>query len=123
MQRFCLLLVFSPFAAYASLDDARTFLNDTYAPDRPGASVIIMQDGEIIHQEGYGLANVELGVPITPDSIFRIGSVTKQFTSAAIMLLQQRGELSVSDPIGKYLPEFPTHGHHMKMESRVPGTT
>ncbi len=116
MKRFCLLLIFSPFTAFASLDDARTFLDDTYAPDRPGASVVIMQNGEMIHQEGYGLANVELGVPITPDSIFRIGSVTKQFTSAAIMLLQQRGELSVSDPIGMYLPEFPTHGHHITIE-------
>jgi D-alanyl-D-alanine carboxypeptidase len=116
MKRFCLLLILFPLTSYASLDDARIFLDDTYAADRPGAAVVIMKDGEIIHEEGYGLANVELGVPITPDSIFRIGSVTKQFTSAAIMLLQQRGELSVSDPIGKYLPEFPTHGHHITIE-------
>lgn len=123
MKRLCLLLFFLPFTAYASLDDARAFLSNTYAADRPGASVIIMKDGEIIHQEGYGLANVELSVPITPDSIFRIGSVTKQFTSAAIMLLQQRGELSVSDPIGKYLPEYPTHGHQITIENLLNHTS
>lgn len=97
----------------AELDDVRAYLDAAYSPDRPGASVVIAKDGEIIHESGYGLANVEHGIANTPDTIFRIGSVTKQFTGAAIMLLQQRGELSVDDPIGKYLPEYPTHGHEI----------
>lgn len=95
------------------LDDARDYLEATYTSDRPGASVVIFDGGEIVHERGYGLANVEHGIPITPDTIFRVGSVTKQFTGAAIMLLQQRGELSVDDPITKFLPDYPTHGHEI----------
>lgn len=112
-----LLLVFSIFLTQIvlaeGLDDVRAYLDATYSPDRPGASVVIAKDGEIIHEAGYGLANVEHGIANNPDTIFRIGSVTKQFTGAAIMLLQQRGELSVNDPIGKYLPDYPTHGHEI----------
>lgn len=97
----------------AELDDVRAYLDATYAPDRPGAAVVIVKNGEIIFEGGYGLANVEHGIANTPDTIFRIGSVTKQFTAAAIMLLQQRGELSVDDPTSKYLPDYPTHGHRI----------
>ena len=108
-------LVF-PLSALASVDDAVAFLEETYVPDRPGASVIVMKDGETIHEAGYGLANVEWGIPITPDTVFRVGSITKQFTGAAIMLLEQRGLLSVDDPITKYLPDYPTHGHLITIE-------
>jgi len=117
MKRLVLFIVaLLPFASQASLEDARAYLDSTYSPDRPGASVVIMKGGEIVHQAGYGLANVEWGIPIAPDTVFRIGSVTKQFTSAAIMLLQQRGQLSVSDPIEKFLPEYPTQGHRITIE-------
>ena len=115
-MRLILIALLLPISALASVDDAKSFLEDTYATDRPGASVIIMKDGEILHQAGYGLANVEWGIPITPDTVFRVGSVTKQFTGAAIMLLEQRGLLSVDDPIEKYLPDYPTHGHVITIE-------
>ena len=107
MKRFpaWLLLLLSTFAWADELDDVKAYLDKTYSADRPGASVVIAEGNDIVLQEGYGLANVELGVPITPDTIFRVGSVTKQFTGAAIMLLEQRGELSVDDPISRYLPE------------------
>jgi CubicO group peptidase (beta-lactamase class C family) len=110
-------------AGTAALDGVKAFLGATYYPDRPGASVVIMEKGEIIHEAGYGLANVELGVSITPETIFRIGSVTKQFTAAGIMLLQQRGELSVADPINKYLPDYPTHGHVITIEHLLTHTS
>ena len=115
-MRFFLIALLLPVAAHASLEDAKAFLEGTYDPNRPGASVIVMQDGEIVHQAGYGLANVEWGIPITPDTVFRVGSVTKQFTGAAIMLLEQRGLLSVDDPIDQYLPDYPTHGHVITIE-------
>lgn len=115
-MRLILIALLLPVSALASVDDAKSFLEDTYATDRPGASVIIMKDGEILHQAGYGLANVEWGIPITPDTVFRVGSVTKQFTGAAIMLLEQRGLLSVDDPIEKHLPDYPTHGHVITIE-------
>jgi len=122
----CTLGIFqSPVIAATkeSLNDIKAFLADTYSPDRPVASVVIMEKGEIIHQAGYGLANVELGVPITHDTVFRIGSVTKQFTAAGIMLLQQRGLLSTSDQIEKYLPDYPTHGHVITIDNLLTHTS
>jgi len=122
-----LVLVLLPAFSFAAsdevLNDVQSFLTETYAPDRPGASIVIMEKGEIVHQAGYGLANVELGVPISPDTIFRVGSVTKQFTAAGIMLLQQRGELSVDDQITKYLPDYPTHGHIITIENLLNHTS
>ena len=122
-KRFLAGLLCLPVAALASLEDAQEFLDQTYAPDRPGASVVIMHEGEVVHQQGYGMANVEHGIPITPETIFRIGSVTKQFTGAAIMLLQQRGELSVDDPITTYLPDYPTHGHEITISHLLTHTS
>ncbi|HCU90810.1 MAG TPA: hypothetical protein DGR97_12745 [Gammaproteobacteria bacterium] len=117
MKRFLILFVIflSHSAVAENLDDIKAFLSSTYVDNRPGASVIIVDNGETMHEAGYGLANVEHGIPITPQTIFRVGSITKQFTAAAIMLLQQRGELSVGDPIEKYLPDYPTHGHEISI--------
>lgn len=110
-------------ATNAALNEIRSYLAETYAADRPGAAVVIMEKGKILHQAGYGLANVELDVPISNDTVFRIGSVTKQFTAAGIMLLQQRGQLSVSDPIRNYLPDYPTHGHVITVEQLLTHTS
>jgi CubicO group peptidase (beta-lactamase class C family) len=70
-------------------------------------TVLIARDGRPIVSRGYGMANIELNVPNTPESVFRLGSVTKQFTSMAIMMLQERGKLNVSDPMCKYLADCP----------------
>ena len=75
--------------------------------EAPGAAVIVIQNGEVLHQRGYGLANVELGVPITPRTKFRLASVTKQFTAAAILQLRDAGKLSLDDRVSGYLPDFP----------------
>ncbi len=70
-------------------------------------SILVARDGKPIVSKAYGMSNIELNVPNTPRSIYRLGSVTKQFTSMAIMMLQERGKLSVSDPICKYVAECP----------------
>ena len=74
----------------------------------PGAAVGIMRDGAILLAKGYGEASVEHRVPITPRTVFRIASVTKQFTVAAILMLAREGKLSLDDTPQKYLPELPT---------------
>jgi CubicO group peptidase (beta-lactamase class C family) len=79
-------------------------------PDGPGASVLVARDGKILFEKGYGLADIEHHVPVTPETRFRIGSITKQFTAAAILKLQEQGKLSVEDTLSKYFPDYPRGG-------------
>lgn len=83
------------------------YMNALVNQGRFTGSVLVARDGKVIFSKGYGLANVELDVPNTPQTKFRLGSITKQFTAAAIMLLHERGKLSVQDPICKYLDNCP----------------
>src|SRR5262249_41892839 len=71
----------------------------------PGLSLCVVKDGHVIKAEGYGLANVELEVPAAPSTVYEIGSMTKQFTAAAIMLLVEKGKIALDKPITAYLPE------------------
>jgi len=73
----------------------------------PGVSLAVVKDGKIIKAEGYGLANVELNVPARPETVFKIGSVSKQFISAGILLLIQEGKISFDDSISKFLDGTP----------------
>ena len=70
-------------------------------------SVLVARDGQVIYSKGYGSADLEWDVPNTPSTKFRLGSVTKQFTAASILLLEERGKLSVNDPVKKYVPDAP----------------
>lgn len=78
--------------------------------DGPGASVAVQQNGKIIYSKGYGLANLEYGIPVEPSSVFHIASVSKQFTAFAILLLQADGKLTINDDIRTYIPEVPDFG-------------
>lgn len=73
----------------------------------PGVAIAICRDGKIIKAAGYGLANVELDVPVTPETIFQTGSVGKQFTSMAVMMLVEEGKIGLDQKISKYIPESP----------------
>jgi CubicO group peptidase (beta-lactamase class C family) len=70
-------------------------------------SILAAKNGEILISKGYGMANYELGVPNTPDTKFHLGSITKQFTAMAIMQLEEHGQLSVDDPLSKYIADYP----------------
>ena len=72
----------------------------------PGGAVMVIQNGEIVFQNGYGLADIENGLPITTDSIFHLGSVGKQFTALGVMILAEQGLVNYDDPIGQYIPEL-----------------
>jgi CubicO group peptidase (beta-lactamase class C family) len=76
----------------------------------PGCALGVYRDGKIIYAKGYGLANIEENVAITPQSVFDIGSTSKQFTAASILLLEKQGKLSINDDVRKYLPELPDYG-------------
>ena len=73
----------------------------------PGLSLAVVRDGEVVKAQGYGLANVELGVPARPETIYQSGSVGKQFTAALVMILVEDGKLSLDDRIGKHVAEAP----------------
>lgn len=97
--------------------------------ERFTGSILIARDGQVLVSKSYGMANVELGVPNSPNTVFRIASLTKQFTATAILMLQERGKLKVTDPIGKYLTDCPeawraiTIRHLLTMTSGIPGVT
>src|ERR1700728_4513333 len=76
----------------------------------PGCAVGISEHGTVALRAGYGMADLERGVPINADTVFESGSVAKQFTAMAILLLAQQGKLSLDDPMRKYLPELPDYG-------------
>ena len=75
--------------------------------DSPGAALGIIKDGRIIYARGYGMANLEYNIPITPQSVFRIASISKQFTAMCIAILAEQGKLSIDDDIRKYFPGMP----------------
>ena len=110
-----LLLTVSAFAAELN-SELDAIAASAYAADEPGAAIIVIKNGETLLEKGYGMADLELGIAIEPDMVFRIGSVTKQFTAAAILLLDERSELSVQDDIRKHLPDYPTEGRTITIE-------
>jgi D-alanyl-D-alanine carboxypeptidase len=98
------ILVAGPIRA-DSLDDA--LLKEMTLRQVPGLSVLVMKDGKVIREQAYGLANVEHGVKVTPQTVFQSGSVGKTFTAALIQLLEQDGKLRLDDPISRHLPATP----------------
>ena len=94
-----------------------------YPAYEPGVAVIVTRDGETLYEAAHGLANLELGVPAAPDTVFRIGSITKQFTAVAILMLSEAGQLDLQDPVTRFLPDYPTHGHTITLEHLLTHTS
>lgn len=94
-----------------------------YKPGEPGAAALVIKDGKVILRKGYGVADMELGVPVEPDMIFRLGSITKQFTAVAILMLAEQGKLSLQDEITKFLPDYPTQGKTITVEHLLTHTS
>ena len=92
-------------------------------PSTPGASVAVIRDGKLIYEKGYGVANLEYDIPIKPETIFHVASVTKQFTAMALVLLEEDGKLSIDDDIHKYLPELPDYGHKIAIRNLLQHTS
>lgn len=88
-----------------------------------GIAVSVMQAGEIVHKGAYGLANREWCVPVTPDTVFRIGGVTGHFTSTAVMLLVEQGHLHLEESLTKFLPYYPTSGHRVSIRHLLTQTS
>ncbi|HXG68222.1 MAG TPA: serine hydrolase [Blastocatellia bacterium] len=104
---FALVLLFVATVA-AQADKVDDYVKAEMQRQRiPGASIAVIKDGKVIKAEGYGLANVELNVPARPETVYKIGSVSKQLIAAGILLLVQEGKLSLDDKISKFLEGTP----------------
>ncbi len=94
-----------------------------FKPGEPGASIIVTRKGKPIFRKGYGMAHIELGVKIEPQMVFRLGSITKQFTSVCILMLMEQGKLSLQDEITRFLPDYPTQAHTITIEHLLTHTS
>lgn len=89
-----------------------TIFQQAYPINSPGAAVLIARDNRILYRKAFGLANLELEVQMKPESVFQLASITKQFTSVAILILMEQGKLSLNDPLSKYIADF-TRGNEI----------
>lgn len=133
------LLLCQPPAAFAvdtvqakplskrALEDLSFRLHATIAPyfpaEAPGGIVLVVKDGQTVLRRAYGMADTAKGVKMAPEMAMRIGSMTKQFTAAGILLLLDEGKLSVEDEITKYLPDYPTQGRKITIEHLLTHTS
>lgn len=98
-------------------------ITNQYASIAPGCIVLIAKKGQIIYNKPFGTANLELNVPLQPAMIFRIGSITKQYTAIAILQLVEQGKVSLQDNIQKFVKNFPDKGHIITIENLLSHTS
>ena len=110
----CILLISSLAHVQTLPPDDTTKVDKIFAqwnkPDSPGCALGVYKDGQIVYKRGYGMANLNDDIPITPATVFHVASMSKQFTAASILLLAQQGKLSLDDDVHKYIPELPNFG-------------
>jgi CubicO group peptidase (beta-lactamase class C family) len=105
------------FASYDSM------LNKLFKAGNPGGTAIVSLKGEVIYKKAFGMADMELNVPMQTEMVFRIGSITKQFTAIAILQLAEQGKLSLQDDIKKFIPDYPAHGKTITIEHLLTHTS
>ncbi len=99
----------SSFSQIPQKEEVDNIFQAWHTPNSPGCGLGIIQDGKLIYAKGFGMANLEYDIPNSPNSVFRIGSTSKQFTAACIVLLSQQGKLSLDQTLDEFFPEFPEY--------------
>jgi CubicO group peptidase (beta-lactamase class C family) len=89
----------------------------------PGCALSVIKDGQIIYKRGYGMADLDHDIPIRPETVFHVASISKQFTAAAIILLAQEGKISLDDDVRKYIPELPGFGARITIRHLIHHTS
>jgi CubicO group peptidase (beta-lactamase class C family) len=111
-----LFLLSSVLAPAQSPDAVDTYVQSEMQKRHiPGLALLVIRDGKIVKEQGYGLANVELEVPVKPETIFQSGSMGKQFTATAVMMLVEEGKVSLDDPLTKFFPDAPPAWKNVKV--------
>src|SRR5664279_5899 len=98
-------------------------ISENYKSIAPGCAVIVTKGGQIVYKKAFGIANLELNVPMRPDMIFRIGSVSKQYTAIVILQLVEQGKIALQDSIQKYVKDFPSKGYTITIENLLTHTS
>lgn len=107
-----LFLIFSFEAAAQKLNaEIDALLKTKYKPGEPGAVALVAKAGKPIYRQAFGMANLEHDILMKPEHVFEIGSITKQFTAVAILMLEEQRKLSLQDPVTKFIKDYPVHGH------------
>jgi CubicO group peptidase (beta-lactamase class C family) len=101
---------------FETVDNLFTEWNNTHSP---GCALAIIKDGKILYEHGYGMADLEHDIPVSPNSVFNIASVSKQFVAMCLLLLEEEGKLSLEDNIRKYLPEFPEYNSPITIKNLI----
>ena len=115
-ERLVLLLLAFLLYAPLSASPARADRVDDYVREQmclrhvPGLALAVVRDGRVIKENGYGLASVELEVRVSSSTVFEIGSISKQITAAAVMMLVEEGKVSLNDPVSNISPKAPEAG-------------
>ncbi|MBV9442752.1 MAG: serine hydrolase, partial [Acidobacteriaceae bacterium] len=92
-------------------------------PGSPGCAIGIVENGDFIYKRGYAIGSLELQVPLSPESVFYMGSVSKQFTAASVVLAAEQGYLSLDDDLHKWIPEIPSYGHPITLREMLHHTS
>ncbi len=98
-------------------------LTKQFNQSQPGCEVLVAKQGQIIYKKAYGSADLELNVPLTPDMVFNLASITKQFTAVAILQLVEQGKISLQDNLQKFIPDFPSKGYTITIENLLTHTS
>lgn len=106
---FCLLIILQINSGFAQTLEKQldAVFQEHYKPGQPGATVLIAKGGKPIYRKAFGSANLELNVPMKPENVLELGSITKQFTAVAILMLMEENKLSLQDPLSKYIADYP----------------
>ncbi len=127
LLKICALILFALITGQANSQKSEekidAIMQSYYAADEPGGALLIAKDGDIVFEKAYGMANLELNVPMEEHMVFEIGSITKQFTAVAILMLMEEGKLSLDDDITKFIEDYPKHGHHISIHHLLTHTS
>ena len=120
---FAFLVTAHAFAAETDQQKVDSIFAAYDQADSPGCALGVIRDGEFIYRKGYGTASLELGVPLSSRSVFYMGSVSKQFTAASVVLAAEQGYLSLDDNIRKFIPELPDYGQPVTLRQMLHHTS
>jgi CubicO group peptidase (beta-lactamase class C family) len=127
---FCFGLLLSSVAGFNQSKESKNFaksidqfLSKQFPAHRPGCAILVSKKGQVIYRNAFGLADLELNVTMKPEMVFRLGSITKQFTAVAILQCVEQGKISLQDDIQKFIPDFPPQKKQITIENLLSHTS